>query len=68
MRVKAIAPGFFDGGRIREGQEFEVPAGTRGAWFVPLDEYRAPKPSKQRQPVTMSELAKESAAGRPDLA
>lgn len=60
MKVKALQAGFFGGSRIREGQEFEVPAGTKGSWFLAVEDFKAPaeKPSK-KQPKTLSEIAKE---------
>lgn len=62
MKVKALQPGFFGGARIREGQEFEVPSGTKGSWFVAVEEYKAPAKAKGKaQPQTLSELAKEPA-------
>ena len=35
MRVIATKPGFFDYLR-QEGDEFEVPEGTKGSWFKPV--------------------------------
>lgn len=37
MKVKAIATGFYGGHRRRPGAEFEVPEGTKGKWFVPVE-------------------------------
>ena len=34
MKVKAIQPAFFNGSRVRVGQELDVPSGMKGAWFV----------------------------------
>lgn len=63
MKVKALQPGFFGGSRIRPGQEFEVPDGTKGTWFVAVGEFKAPvKPKAKAAPQTLSELAKEPAA------
>lgn len=70
MKVKALQAGFFNGSRVRAGQDFEVPAGTKGSWFVPLEEFKAPakaKPAKAR-PETLSELAKASVADGTSLA
>ena len=41
MLVKAIKQGFYQGKRIREGKEFEVPAGTKSKWFVPVKPEKA---------------------------
>lgn len=74
MKVKALQAGFFGGARIRVGQEFEVPAGTKGSWFVAVEEYKAPAKSKGKaEPKTLSEIAKEpvvdgAAAGDATLA
>lgn len=64
MKVKALELGFFDGSRIRAGQVFEVPDGTKGSWFVPVDSVKAidaPKPAKGKgkkgEAQTLSEAA-----------
>lgn len=44
MRVVATAPGYFGALRV-EGDEFEVPDGTKGSWFKPVAADVA-KPSK----------------------
>ena len=62
MKVKALQHGFFGGARIRAGQEFEVPAGAKGSWFVAVEGYKAPAKAKGKaQPQTLSEMAKEPA-------
>jgi hypothetical protein len=43
MRVIATASGFYKGARIRSGQAFEVPEGTKGKWFVPAAPVEKPK-------------------------
>lgn len=52
MRVRAIATGF-DNLTIREpDDEFHMPDGSFGTWFVPADEKRAPveqEPAHQKQ-------------------
>ena len=72
MKVKALQPGFFGGARIREGQEFEVPAGTKGTWFLSVDEdVKAPIKAKapaKAEPRSLSELAKAPALGSTDIA
>jgi hypothetical protein len=69
MKVKAIKPAFFAGARVREGQELEVPAGTKGSWFVALEEYKAPpKPKAKAQPQTLSEMAKAPVEAATDMA
>ncbi len=60
MQVKALENGFHDGRRVRMGQTFEVPDGTKAKWFEPVD---AAKPGKKAaatapNPVALSELGK----------
>lgn len=70
MKVLALEFGFFNGSRIRKGQEFEVPAGTKASWFTPVDseaakaaketkakEAKAPK----KEQKALSEMGKEEA-------
>lgn len=64
MQVIATKVGFYRGSRIREGQEFDVPEGTKGKWFKPVEEVaevKKAKPAKgkaDKAPETLSELAK----------
>lgn len=66
MRVIAKQVGFYNGSRVRVGQVFEVPEGTKGKWFepVPVAEVEAPKVDKPKrkakgdEPATLGELAK----------
>jgi hypothetical protein len=59
MRAKAISVGFISGSLVQPGQEFEVPDGAKGSWFVPVNEFKAaPKPKQKVQPQTLSEMAK----------
>jgi hypothetical protein len=62
MKVKALKPGFF-GGSLRDvGQEFDVPNGTKGTWFVAVEDFKAPAKAKAKAaPSTLSEMAKEPA-------
>ena len=47
MRVIANQRGFFDG--LREpGDEFEVPQGTSGRWFEPVEKPEVKKSSKPK--------------------
>lgn len=69
MKVKALQAGFFGGARIREGQEFEVPSGATGSWFVSVEEFKAPAQVKTKAaPKTLSEIAKAPAAASTDIA
>lgn len=46
MLVKATAKGFFGSLRL-DGDEFEVPVGTKGSWFAPVaTEVAAKAPAK----------------------
>lgn len=63
MKVKALEIGFFNGSRVRAGQVFEVPDGTKAAWFVPVGDVKAsdaPKAAakgKKPEPRTLSQAA-----------
>ena len=67
MKVKALEAGFYNGNRVRQGQEFEVPEGTKGKWFVALAEVKAteaPKAKgKKAEPQTLSEAAHQDVQG-----
>ena len=39
MKVKAIQPAFFNGSRVRVGQELDVPQGMKGSWFVRTEDF-----------------------------
>lgn len=71
MKVTALRAGFFDGTLIAEGQEFEVPTGTKGSWFVALDGVKAPIKAKapaKAEAKTLSEIAKAPATAATDIA
>ena len=42
MKVKAIQPAFFNGSRVRVGQELDVPPGMKGSWFVRTAAFKDP--------------------------
>jgi hypothetical protein len=69
MKVKALKAGFF-GGSLRDvGEEFEVPEGTKSAWFATLAEYKAPVAAKAKaEPKTLSEIAKAPVKASAELA
>jgi hypothetical protein len=68
MKAKAISVGFFNGSLVQPGQAFEVPDGTKGSWFVPAEEFKAPPKVKPKpQPQTLSEMAKASVSDRSGL-
>lgn len=68
MKVVALSTGFFGGARIRAGEEFDVPEGTKAPWFVPVggveavDAVKAVKAAKTAQttntPTTLSQAGK----------
>jgi hypothetical protein len=58
MKIKATQPAFFNGSRVRVGQELDVPSGMKGSWFVRTEEYKAPAEKKAKAPSTLSEMAK----------
>ena len=69
MKVKALQAGFFGGSLREEGQEFEVPSGTKSSWFVAMEDYKAPVKAKAPAvPKTLSEMAKASAVAPTDIA
>ena len=63
MKVKAIQPAFFNGSRVRVGQELDVPSGMKGTWFVRTEDFKEPAKKGKPQPATLSELAKAKPAG-----
>ena len=69
MKVKALKPGFFGGSLREEGQEFEVPSGTKASWFVAVEDYKAPAKAKAKaEPVTLSQMAKVAVESPTDMA
>ena len=74
MQVKALSTGFFDGRRIRTGDTFEVPEGTKAKWFAPVGgaaekAAAAPKAGKGKkaEPTTLSQLGTEGAQNFQDV-
>lgn len=69
MKVKALEPGFYGGSMIGEGQEFDVPSGTKARWFTPVEEFKAPaKAAPRTPPKTLSEMAKAPVGAPTDIA
>ncbi len=62
MKVIALEMGFLNGSRIRKGEEFEVPDGTKGSWFAPVESpvAKAAKPAKaaKAEPKALSQIGK----------
>lgn len=63
MRVIALVPGFYGGSPVEVGTEFEVPDGSKSAWYAPAGNEpkasRASKPKKDEQPQALSSIGKE---------
>lgn len=68
MQVRALAPGFF-GGRRRVGDVFDVPEGTKGKWFAPVGETRAPAKAapKKDEPKALSQMGKNQPQSMADV-
>lgn len=61
MLVRATHTGFIYNRRVRVGQTFEVPDGTKGKWFVPVSTPKEEPAKAPRQPRTLSELGRQAA-------
>lgn len=67
MKVVALSKGFYGGSPRRAGEHFEVPDGSKAAWYAPVDSAAAtaaakPKAGKVKaQPDTLSQMGKEPA-------
>ena len=57
MKVRAIRTGFY-GGRRRPGAVFDVPEGSQGSWFVPVE-------VPEEQAPTIDEAVAPRRGGRP---
>lgn len=56
MKVKAIAKGYF--GSLRDtGDVFEVPTGTAGSWFAPVDDAPVEAVTRRGRPPKSDETA-----------
>lgn len=59
MKIVAIKPAFYNGRRVRVGDELDIPQGTKGSWFAPAAAPEAKaakeKPAKP-EPKALSEL------------
>lgn len=64
MKIVATKPAFYNGRRVRVGDELEIPQGVTGSWFVPTGsiEAKAAKvvPAKP-VPKALSELGSDKA-------
>jgi 16S rRNA U1498 N3-methylase RsmE len=59
VKIVAIKVAFYNGRRVRVGDELDIPQGTKGSWFAPVASVEASKakakPEKQ-EPKALSEL------------
>lgn len=62
MKVRAIQSAFYDGRRVRPGDELEVPDTLTASWFGPAPAEPA-KPTRRAKPIALSQLGKEAPAG-----
>lgn len=64
MKVIAIKPAFYNGSRVREGDQLDVPDGFKASWATPVDSVKTPakaaKPARQ-EPRALSQAGKEEA-------
>jgi hypothetical protein len=60
MRVVAIKEGY-DNIKLREvGEEFEMPEGAKGSWFVPVADAKKAKANKPKgDPSTLAEIGRD---------
>lgn len=78
MKIVAIKPAFFNGRRVRVGDELDIHSGMLGSWFAPVASTEAKaakvKPSAKQEPKALSEMSNADAKrfvdvhGKADLA
>jgi hypothetical protein len=68
MKVRATQAAFYAGRRVRPGELLDVPDTLKATWFVSADTVAAPpaKAARKREPVALSQVAKETAVGPVD--
>lgn len=71
MKIVAIKPAFYNGRRVRVGDELDIPQGMKGSWFaaVATPEAKAAKarPSTKQEPKALSELGSDKAKSFTDV-
>jgi hypothetical protein len=69
-RVVATSMGFFEGRRVRPGEELHVPDNFKGSWVAAVGDPAAvaPKPKPAREPRTLSEIGRAPVKIASDLA
>ena len=70
MKIVAIKPAFYNGRRVRVGDELDIPQGTKGSWFAGTATIEAKaakeKPAKA-EPKALSELGSDKAKSFIDI-
>lgn len=60
MKIVAIKTAFYNGRRVRVGDELDIPQGMKGSWFAavatPEAEAAKVKPRTKQEPKALSEL------------
>ena len=73
MKIVATKPAFYNGRRVRVGDELEVPSTFKGSWFVATDavEAKEAKAAKEKpakpEPKALSELGSDKAKSFTDV-
>jgi len=71
MKIVAIKPAFYNGRRVRIGDELDIPKGSKGSWFAPVASTEAKaakvKPSAKQEPKALSEMGKGDAKSFTDV-
>ena len=78
MKIVAIKTAFYNGRRVRVGDELDIPSGLSGSWFAPVASTEAKaakvKPNSKQEPKALSEMSNADAKrfvdvhGKADLA
>ena len=70
MKIVAIKPAFYNGRRVRVGDELDIPEGFKGSWFVATQSIEA-KAAKEKPakpvPKALSELGSDKAKSFTDV-
>lgn len=70
MKIVAIKPAFYNGRRVRVGDELDIPQGMKGSWFAATATIEAKaakeKPAKP-EPKALSQLGSDKAKSFIDI-
>lgn len=70
MKIVAIKPAFYNGRRVRVGDELDIPQGLKGSWFAATATIEAKaakeKPAKT-EPKALSQLGSDKAKSFIDI-